>query len=280
MQINKVAIVTGANSGIGRVTARELALQGYHVFLACRSEDKAQVVLAEISQLSQGKAKAEFLPLDLADLASVKHCVQLFLSKNLPLHLLVCNAGLSGSKGVTKSGFELTFGVCHIGHFYLTNLLLEKLKESAPARVVVVASMMHRHVQRFNVDWVKYPTRSPAGLKEYAHTKLANILFVKELALRLQGTGVTAYALHPGIVASDIWRSVPWPFNKAIKRFMLTVEEGAKTTLYCATNPQVSAQSGFYYDKAQIASPSVLAEDTQAALKLWQMSAEWTGIKY
>jgi dehydrogenase/reductase SDR family protein 13 len=271
----KVALVTGANSGIGRVTARELALQGYHVFLACRSEDKTQDVLAEIARISQGTAQAEYLPLDLANLASVQKCAELFLARKLPLHLLVCNAGLSGQKGMTKSGFEITFGVCHVGHFLLTNLLLDNLKASAPARVVVVASKMHRWTKALDLGWVQQPTRTPGALKEYSQTKLANILFVKELAQRLAGTGVTAYALHPGVVASDIWRAVPWPFDRAIKRFMLTVDEGARTSLYCATSADVANQSGLYYDDCQVVASSPASEDAQAAKRLWEESERW-----
>ncbi|MCG8536855.1 MAG: SDR family oxidoreductase, partial [Pseudomonadales bacterium] len=244
----KVALVTGANSGIGAITAKELAMNGAHVFLACRSQVKAQPVLDEIAKLSNGQAKAEFLPLDLGDLNSVRQCVQLFLEKQLPLHILVCNAGLAGAKGMTASGFELTFGVCHVGHFLLTQLLVDTLKASAPARVVVVSSKMHYRCKNIDFDALRKPTRSAAAMTEYGVAKLANVLFVKELAQRLEGSGVTAYALHPGVVATDVWRSVPWPFDKIIKRFMISSEEGAATSLYCATSDEVSNQSGLYYD--------------------------------
>ena len=240
----KVALVTGANSGIGAITAKELAMNGAHVFLACRSQAKAQPVLDEIAKLSNGQAKAEFLPLDLGDLNSVRQCVQLFLEKQLPLHILVCNAGLAGAKGMTASGFELTFGVCHVGHFLLTQLLVDTLKASAPARVVVVSSKMHYRCKNIDFDALRKPTRSAAAMTEYGVAKLANVLFVKELAQRLEGSGVTAYALHPGVVATDVWRSVPWPFDKIIKRFMISSEEGAATSLYCATSDEVSNQAG------------------------------------
>lgn len=271
----KVAIVTGANSGIGRVTARELALQGWHVFLACRSEEKTRPVLAEIQALSGGMAHAEFLPLDLGNLDSVRKCAELFLVRSLPLHLLVCNAGLSGQKGMTESGFELTFGVCHVGHFLLTQLLIEKLKHSSPARVVVVASKMHRWSDTLDTSWVRNPTASVGALKEYSQTKLANILFVKELGRRLAGTGVTTYAVHPGIVASEIWRSVPWPLGRVITRFMITVDEGARTSLHCATAPEVASDSGRYYDNCTVVKSSAATLDTILAARLWTLSEEW-----
>jgi NAD(P)-dependent dehydrogenase (short-subunit alcohol dehydrogenase family) len=271
----KVALVTGANTGIGRVTATELALQGAHVFLACRSHAKTQPVLDDIARRSAGAAKAEFLPLDLGDLSSVHQCAATFLARDLPLHLLVNNAGLAGQKGLTPSGFELMFGVCHVGHFLLTQLLLERLKRSAPARIVVVASKAHRHAKVFDLDGVQRSTHSFGGLREYGEAKLANILFVSELARRLAGTGVTTYSLHPGVVASDVWRALPWPIAPLIKRFMLTPEQGAATTLYCATSPACAAESGLYYDECRVARPSFLARDAALAERLWQASERW-----
>lgn len=274
-----VALVTGANSGIGRVTACELALRGYHVFLACRSKPAAEAVLKEIAEKSQGKARAEFLQLDLGDLQSVRRCAEEFLARRLPLHLLVANAGLAGRRGLTASGFELTFGVCHVGHFLLTRLLLDRLKASAPSRIVVVASKGHRHAKTIDFDAVRRSTASATGLHEYGVAKLANVLFAAELARRLEGTGVTTYALHPGVVATNVWRAVPWPFNRLIKRFMITEEQGAATSLYCATDPAVAAQSGLYYDNCKIETPSSVAQDRELALRLWQESERWTGLR-
>lgn len=274
----KVALVTGANSGIGAVTARELALQGYHVFLACRDADKAQQVINAIDQQSRGQAKAEFIPLDLASLDSIRACAVQFLAKKLPLHLLICNAGLAGHKGMTKSGFELTFGVCHVGHFLLTQLLTEKLIESKPARVVVVSSKAHRHAKGIDFDAIIRPTESMGALKEYAVAKLANVLFVKELGRRLYGTGVTAYAVHPGVVSTNVWRSLPQPIVKVLSHWMISPEEGAQTTLYCATQPQLSGETGMYYDNCKVTASSVTAQDIQLARLLWEKSSEW--VKY
>ncbi len=273
----KVAIVTGANSGIGHVTARELALQGYHVFLACRSEERTQPVLDEIRRLSDGKAKAEFLPLDLGSLDSVRACADTFLRRDLPLHLLVANAGLAGTKGLSESGFELTFGVCHIGHFLLTNLLLERMKQSAPARIVVVSSRAHTRVRGIDFEALRRPTQGPTGIKAYGVAKLANVLFAKELARRLEGTGVTTYSLHPGVVATNVWREIPWPFDKLAKRFMTSEEEGAATTLYCATDPSVANESGLYYEGCKAIEPSAKAKDPELAKELWRRSEAWLG---
>ncbi|PHS63830.1 MAG: SDR family oxidoreductase [Thalassobium sp.] len=274
----KVAIVTGANTGIGRITAIELARQGVKVFLACRSESKTRPVLEEIGRLTGDVERAQFLSLDLGDLKSVQHAAQVFLSTGLPLHILVCNAGLAGQKGMTSSGFELAFGTCHVGHFLLTKLLLECLKASAPARVVVVSSKAHRHAKDIDFAALRQTTASTGGLKEYAVAKLANLLFVSELANRLKGTGVDVYALHPGVVASDVWRSVPALLRVLIRPFMITPEQGAATSLWCATAPELCGQSGGYYENCRVQTPSDVALDQNLAVRLWQSSEDWTAL--
>jgi NAD(P)-dependent dehydrogenase (short-subunit alcohol dehydrogenase family) len=271
----KVAIITGANSGIGLETARELVAQGYRVFMACRSEERTLPAITDIEQTTGKTGMAEFLPLDLGDLESVRDCAEQFLSRELPLHLLICNAGIAGQKGMTPSGFELTFGTCHMGHFLLTTLLLDKLKASAPARIVVVASMAHRQVKTIDFDALTKPTKSVSGLREYGVAKLANVLFARGLAKKLEGTGVTAYSLHPGVVATDIWRSVPWPLDKLIKLFMTSSGEGAATTLYCATDPSLASESGYYYKDCKRDTPSRAGQDDQLADRLWNESEAW-----
>ena len=272
----QVALITGANTGIGRVTARELARQGAHVFIACRSAERTQPVLDEIRAIP-GAGTTEWLPLDLGDLDSVRRCARMFLARDLPLHLLVNNGGLAGSRGMTKSGFEIAFGTNHIGHFLLTQLLLDALKRSGPARIVTVASRAHYRAP--GIDWqaLRETTKTRAGLPEYSVSKLANVLFSAELARRLVGTGLTTYSLHPGVVASDVWRTVPWPIRPLIKLRMLTVEQGAATTLYCATSPEVAGQSGEYYDNCRVKAPSLLAQDPGLAAELWRRSEEWVG---
>jgi len=176
---------------------------------------------------------------------------------------------------VTRQGFERTFGVNHLGHFLLTSLLLERLTESAPARVVTVASDAHYNARGVDFEALRRPARGITGLGEYAVSKLCNVLFSQELARRTAGTGVTTYALHPGVVASDIWRRVPWPVRPLLTRRMLTVEQGAQTSLYCATSPSVAADSGLFYDQCAVREPSPVATPALAA-SLWTQSAEWT----
>ena len=272
----RTVLITGANSGIGRATAVELARMGARVHLAGRSEERTRPALDEIDSLA-GPGRAAFLPLELGDLQSVRACAEQFLSTAEPLHVLVNNAGLAGQRGLTASGFELAFGTNHVGHFLLTSLLTPQLCASAPARVVTVASVAH--YQAGGIDWeaVRRPTRSLTGTPEYAVSKLANVVFSAELARRLEGTGVTTYSLHPGAIASNIWKRVPWPVRPVMKRlFMRTPEEGARTSLYCASDPDLAGETGRYYDACSPRPPGRAATEELAA-ELWRRSAEWTG---
>jgi NAD(P)-dependent dehydrogenase (short-subunit alcohol dehydrogenase family) len=176
---------------------------------------------------------------------------------------------------MTASGFELAFGTNHVGPFLLTSLLLDRLRESAPARIVNVASVAHYNAPGIDFDAVRTPTSSFTGMREYSVSKLANVLHAQELARRLSGTGVSTYALHPGTVASDIWRRVPWPLRPLMKRRMISPEQGARTSLYCATSPEVSGQSGQYYDDCRRREPAAVATASLAA-ELWRCSSEWT----
>ena len=272
--VGRVALITGANTGIGLVTARELAARGAHVFVACRSPEKGRAAVEEIVKAT-GNEKVELLELDLGDFESIRSCARAFLARDLPLHLLINNAGLAGTKGMTRSGFEMAFGTNHVGPFLLTQLLLDRIKQSAPARIVTVASRAHTRVSGINWDNVRQPTKGKAGLPEYGASKLANVLFSAELGRRLAGTGVTTYALHPGVVATDVWREVPALIRPLIKLMMISTEEGAATTIYCATSPQVSGQTGLYYDKCRVKAASLLGQDAALAAELWRRSEEW-----
>jgi NAD(P)-dependent dehydrogenase (short-subunit alcohol dehydrogenase family) len=280
----RVFLVTGATSGIGRVTAAELARRGAHVFLACRDLPAAEAVAAAIRASSAAgwdragaTGAVEVLPCDLGDLRSVEACAAAFVARRLPLSGLVNNAGLAGRRGLTASGFELAFGVNHLGHFLLTQRLLDPLRAGAPARVVNVASEAHRGAPGIDFEAVTRRTTSLTGLPEYAVSKLCNILFTRELGRRLAGTGITTYALHPGVVATGIWRAVPAPARWLMKLGMLSAENGARTSLHCATAPELATASGRYYEDRAEARPSRVATDDALAARLWDESARFVG---
>lgn len=274
-------VVTGANSGIGKVTARELASRGAHVIMACRSLDKARAVADELKQAT-GNSQIEVVQLDLGDLASVRRCAEELLARDLPLHGLINNAGITagvrGERNTTKEGFEPTFATNHLGHYLLTRLLLPRLQQTRGARIVNVASHSHYFAKR--LDWDALRKRPSAlGLREYNVSKLANVLFTKELARRLAGSGVTVYAVHPGQVATNIWDRFPGPIRKLITRNFLTPEQGARSTIHCATAPELADQTGLYYDEhGHEKRPARLASDEALASTLWSKSAEWTGL--
>lgn len=269
----KVSIVTGSNTGLGRATAIELARRGSSVILASRSKERTAPALNEIAG-EVGGDRVEFLQLDLASLASVKSATETFLSSGRPLHVLVNNAGLAGRRGMTAEGFELTFGVNYLGHYLLTRLLLDRMVASAPARIVHVASSVHHRVGRINWDRLRQRRLLPAT-SEYAVSKLANLLFNSELAKRLAGTRVTTYAAHPGLAATDIYRVVPTPFRTLMTRNMPTPEDAARTQVWCATAPELSEESGWYYANVEQKDPSPAARDVELAAELWSRSEEW-----
>ena len=272
---DRTILITGANTGIGRAAAEVLARRGARLVLACRSAAKTQPVIDAIRRDGRNES-IEFLPLDLADLASVRAAAHRFLSQGSPLHVLVNNAGLAGQRGVTTDGFELAFGVNHLGHFLLTTLLLDRLRDSAPARIVTVSSQAHYRPQIIDFEALRRPTTSFTGVAEYGVSKLCNVLFTQELARRLAGTGVTTYALHPGVIASDIWRRIPWPLDLVYKRFMKSTAEGAETVVRCATAPDLAGETGHYYSEGarRLASRYATAE---LAAELWRKSEEWVG---
>ncbi|HSZ40962.1 MAG TPA: SDR family oxidoreductase [Trebonia sp.] len=270
-------LITGGNTGIGRATAMALARDGGRVYIACRSPELGAAAVSAV-KAATGSDTVWLLPLDLASLASVRSCATTFLELDEPLHVLVNNAGIGGRRGLTADGFEVQFGVNHLGHFALTHLLLERLKASGPgARVVNVASQAHYSAPGIDFDALRRKTVSLASMREYAVSKLCNVMFAQELARRLDPGLVTVYSLHPGVVASDIWRRVPWPARTLITRRMLTTEQGAATSLHCATSPSVAGESGRYYDECQAKAHSPVAT-LELAERLWKYSTEWTGL--
>ena len=271
---DRTILITGANTGIGRATAQALAARGASLVLAGRSRQRTQTVIDEVAR-SGGPREVPFLELDLGDLDSVRACAQAFLELDRPLDVLINNAGLAGRRGLTDSGFELAFGVNHIGPFLLTALLTPRLRESAPARIVIVASQAHQGATGIDWDAVRRPTRTRTGFAEYGVSKLANVLHAAELGRRLAGTGVTSYSLHPGVIASDIWRQVPGPIRWLMTRRMGSPEQGAATSVWCATDPSLADQTGGYYDDRRPATPGAAVTPALAG-ELWERSEAWT----
>jgi retinol dehydrogenase 12 len=270
----KVVLITGANTGIGFVVARELARAGADVFIACRDREKAQAAAAHIHD--ETAQEVSVLSLDLSDFTSVRRCAADFLAAGKPLHVLINNGGLGGRRGVTASGFEVAFGTNHLGHFLLTSLLLDCLKASAPARIVTVASRAHSRAKTITWDALHRSATLGELLRAYSESKLANVLFSASLAKRLEGSGVTTYSLHPGVIRSDVWRSIPQPFRYFFTLHMSTVEQGAQNTLHLASSPEIAGQSGLYYQGLHPKTPSRVARDPVLAETLWQRSEAWT----
>lgn len=264
--------ITGANTGIGRDTALALARRGGRVIIASRSRERTQPVLDEISAAGGDVA---FVACDLADLESVRSAADEIEALDEPIHVLIANAGIAGQRGVTAQGFELAFGINHLGHFLLTTRLLPRLRASGPARVVIVSSDSHYAPKGIDLDAVRQPTRTVTGMAEYGVSKLANVCFAQELARREDPSVVTTYALHPGVIASDIWRRVPWPVRPIMTTFMKSTEEGAQTTLYCATEPSLAEETGLFYADSARKEPSDAAT-AELGAELWARSEAWT----
>jgi NAD(P)-dependent dehydrogenase (short-subunit alcohol dehydrogenase family) len=261
------ALVTGPNSGIGLVTTLELARSGFHVVAAGRSAPRIQPVIATIT--SEG-GSAEFLELDLSSFASVRSAAARFIESGRHLDLLVNNAGIGvNRRGRTKDGFEVHFGINHLGHFLLT-------REVGPAlgpgsRVASVSSAVHFRAKGIDFGAVRKRTTF-IGYPEYAVSKLANILFISELARRRPE--LNAYAVHPGLVDTPL---IPWPIRALMGRNLLRPEQGADTVVWCATSDEVADESGHYYQLRSIATPSLIAQDDDLARELWERSEEWCG---
>jgi dehydrogenase/reductase SDR family protein 13 len=270
-------LVTGANSGIGRAMVEALAGRGGSVVLACRSEERTRPVLEALGR-QYPDLDAQFLQIDVSDLGSIRRAAGAFLATGHRLDVLVNNAGIAGTRALSAEGFDLTYATNHIGPFLLTNLLLPRLRESAEGRIVNVSSAAHWRAK--GIDWAMLERRAEprqSGFTDYAVTKLMNVLHARELAHRLAGSRVTAYSLHPGTVASNIWRALPRGLQWLLKLFMLSNEEGATTPLYCATAPELRSVSGRYYDRCREVAPSPLAGDAGLAGELWTRTTAAVG---
>jgi NAD(P)-dependent dehydrogenase (short-subunit alcohol dehydrogenase family) len=191
---------------------------------------------------------------------------------------LINNAGLAGTHGSTVDGFELAFGVNHLGHYLLTRLLLPRIEASAPARIVHVSSKAHYDAKGIDFERLRQPGTTRTGLPEYSVSKLCNVLFSEELARRLDASKVSSFSLHPGVVATDVWRHAPRFAQPIMKAFMLSPEKGAATTLYCATASELEGRVGGYFDACAPRVPSRIAQDPVLAKELWDRSAAWVGL--
>lgn len=272
----KIAIVTGATAGIGKVTALELARLGATVVAVARDPQKGEATVAEIKQAT-GNAEVSVLLADLSSQAAVRKLAAEFLARFDRLHLLVNNAGaIYGERRVTADGLEATFATNHVAYFLLTELLLDTLKKSGPARVVSVASEAHR-TGHLDFDDLHYSRRAYAPMAAYGASKLANIAWTAELARRLSGSSVTANSLHPGVIASNFGQTGPgWMrFGLKLVSFMLTTpDKGAATTLHLATSPAVEGVSGQYWSNRKAAKPSAEARDPAVGKRLYDVTAE------
>jgi len=290
--IHRVALITGGNSGIGFVTVKKLASIGFHVILASRNQQNSARAISQI-RADNPEANLESIELDLASFASVRKCAAVFLEKGYPLHLLINNAGgaVPGKQpSFTTDGFEMTFGTNHLGHFLFTNLLLDDLKQSAPARVITVSSRLH------NPDYaggrrVDFDFDNLRGEKYYQpqvfyrNSKLANIWFAYELNRRLEGKGVTSNAVCPGFVPQAIGDRRKSPLEKFFYNQILTrmpfarsLEEASATYLIAATDPRYGEVGGkLIADGGEVLS-SDESYDEEKARRLWELSCKWCGL--
>ncbi len=272
----KVCLVTGATAGIGQVTARELARRGQHVVIVGRSPERCATALAEIKAQSPA-GSAESLVADLSSLADLRRLADQVRERFPRLDVLVNNAGgIFLSRRETADGIEMTLALNHLSYFVLTNLLLDLLKASKPARVVNVASDAHKGVS-INFDDIQGKTRY-RGWRAYQQSKLANILFTNELARRLEGSGVTANCLHPGFVRTTIFRergAVGWLLRRAADLIALSPEEGARTSIFLASSPEVDGISGRYFVKEKPAASSPQSQDGAAGRDSGRSARNW-----
>ena len=272
----KTVLVTGANQGIGKATAIALARQGADVVILSRNPEKGRAALQDVQAASRG-GKAELLVADFASLSDVRRAAAEFRAKHKRLDVLVNNAGLIvPERHLTIDGLEETFAVNHLAPFLLTMELLDLLKASAPARIVNVSSEAHRGA-RMHWEDLQFANSRYKSFRAYGQSKLANILFTYELARRLDGTGVAANALHPGVVASGFGQTYPGYLSflvKVARPFLLTNEEGARTSVHVAASPEVEGVSGKYFAKCHPVRSNAVSYDEASQRKLWSLSLE------
>jgi len=283
----KTVIVTGANTGIGKETALDLARRGGRVILACRSiqrgNDAADYIREQLT-LEKATQDVRVMKLDLSSLASVRQFVEEFKKKEKRLDILVNNAGVAWiDTETTEDGFELVFAINHLGPFLLTNLLLDVIKQSAPSRIVTVSSAIHEWTKNYSIQFDDLMFKKEySAINAYAQSKLANVMFSSHLGKTLEGTGVTTYSLHPGSIRTELGRQLTiaktpglshmlhiltWPFVK-------DSTEGAQTQICCAVDEDLANESGKYYSDCKEVEPAMEAKKDDDAQRLWDVSAK------
>ncbi|KAG7154554.1 retinol dehydrogenase 11-like [Homarus americanus] len=281
----KTVIITGSNTGIGKETARDLSRRGARVVMLCRDLQKAKVTAEEIHQ-ETGNTVGIY-QLDLASLESIRNTANTLKDTEPNIHILINNAGvMMCPRWETKDGFEMQLGTNHLGHFLLTLLLLDQIKASAPARIITVSSIAHTQGR---MHWEDLQMKERYEAKEaYCQSKLANVLFSRELSRQLQGTGVTTYSLHPGVVQTELGRHIHqsvngfihWAFHFFGNFFFKTVVRGAQTTIHCAVEESLATTSGKYYSDCAEKQPHPLRVCDDDARRLWDTSLQLVGLDH
>ena len=280
----KTVVITGCNTGIGKITATDLSRRGAKIVMLCRSVDRAEAAANDIRKATEGEVIVH--KMDLASLESISACAEQLGNSLEKIDILINNAGVMMCPDLkTEDGFEMQIGTNHFGHFYLTDLLMPLIKKAAPgARIVNVSSLAH---ESGSMQWddINYEKTPYDAMKAYAQSKLANILFTKELARRGEGSGVTVYALHPGVVATELGRHMGDTFGciascimGCIRPLLKTPEHGAQTTIYCAVDESIAEHSGRYYSDCKEKTPRPQAQNMEDAKRLWDLSEQLTGI--
>ena len=272
----RTCLITGANSGIGKVMALEIAKKGANVVMVCRSKERGEAAQKEIVNQS-GNESVELMLADLSLMKEVRNLVEEFKQKHDKLHILINNAALWPTKRIlTSEGLETQFAINHLSHFLLTNLLLDVIKSSAPARIINTSSGLHK---RAKIDFDNLQAeKSYKHMRVYGQTKLENVLFTKELARRLDGTGVTVNSFTPGMTSTNLGRSMSGGAKWFMRHVARSPEKGASTGVYLATSPEIEGVTGKYFGDSKELVSNKIADDVEIAKRLWKVSEELAGL--
>lgn len=272
----KTCLITGANSGIGKVMALEIAKKGARVVMVCRSKELGQAAQKDIIAQSNNQS-VELMLADLSSMKQVRKLAEEFKQKHDKLHVLINNAALWPTKRITTSeGLETQFAINHLSHFLLTNLLLDIIKSSAPARIINVSSGLHK---RAKIDFDNLQAeKSYKHMRVYGQTKLENVLFTKELVRRLDGTGVTVNSFTPGMTSTNLGRYMSGGAKWFMRHMARSPEKGASTGVYLATSPEVEGVTGKYFGDSKEMKYNKIGDDVGIAKRLWKVSEEFAGL--